>query len=61
MASKKQTSFLTSIKKFFIFLIILFAIFYIGVIIGYSVIGDGDIMDALTFRNLKHIIDIIKT
>ncbi|MBU0278622.1 MULTISPECIES: DNA-directed RNA polymerase subunit beta [unclassified Gemella] len=55
------------INKFFIkvlkvikFLIICFAILYIGVIIGYSVIGNGRIIDAIDLTAVKHIIDIIK-
>lgn len=42
------------------FLIICFAILYLGVIIGYSVIGNGRIIDAIDLTALKHIIDIIK-
>ncbi|MBF0714703.1 DNA-directed RNA polymerase subunit beta [Gemelliphila palaticanis] len=45
--------------NFLKFLLILFATLYLGVIIGYSVIGNGDLIDALDLSALKHIIDII--
>lgn len=40
-----------------IVLIILF--FYIGIIVGYVIIGDGNVIDALNFKAIKHIKDII--
>lgn len=40
-----------------IILIILF--FYIGIIIGYVIIGNGDLIDALNFKSIKHIKNII--
>lgn len=49
----------SKIINFLKFLIILFAISYLGVIIGYSIVGNGSIIDALDFTAIKHIIDII--
>ena len=43
------------------YLIIFFAILYIGVIIGYSVIGKGELMDAINLKAIRHIINIILT
>ncbi|MBF0714059.1 DNA-directed RNA polymerase subunit beta [Gemella sp. GH3] len=53
--SIKQVKFYNFIK----FFIILFVTLYIGFIIGYTLIGNGEFLDALSLKPLKHIIDII--
>lgn len=45
--------------NFIKFIIILFVTLYIGFIIGYTVIGNGNFFDALSLKPLKHILDII--
>lgn len=56
---KEQDNLLTVIYKSIKFFTILFAILYIGVIIGYSVIGNGRLIDALDLTAVRHIINII--
>ena len=57
--NKTSEGFFAKVYKIIKFIILLFAILYIGVIIGYSVIGDGKIMDAITLKSIKHIFDIL--
>lgn len=54
--NKSFIKILWSIIKFFV---ILFAIAYIGVIIGYSVIGNGKLIDIFSLRAIKHVLDVI--
>lgn len=56
---KEQNSIINKIYNFIKIFIILFAIMYIGVIIGYSVIGNGSLIDALDLTAVRHIINII--
>jgi lipopolysaccharide/colanic/teichoic acid biosynthesis glycosyltransferase len=43
-----------------IVLLLLVIVIVIGVIFGYSVLGDGDASDALKWETWQHIIDIIR-
>lgn len=59
MKKIKNNNFSTKIIKILKFLLFLLAIMYVGVIIGYSIIGNGKLIDILDFSAIKHIIDII--
>lgn len=63
---KKQQRTKTPIRRIFpiwlrlivVFLLAIFALI-IGMVIGFSVLGDGDPLDVLTFDFWRHVIDII--
>lgn len=40
-------------------IIIILLLFYIGSVIGYVVLGKGSLADALTFKSIRHIKNII--
>lgn len=54
-----KKSFFSKIYSFLKIFIIFFVILYIGVIIGYSVVGNGSLIDALDLTAVRHIINII--
>lgn len=43
-----------------LFLVIVVVIFVIGIMIGYSVIGDGNPIDVLNWNTWQHILDFLK-
>ena len=60
MKNKKDKNFLVTLKNIVIYILIFFLLMYIGLIIGYSVIGKGKIFNAFDLEALRHIIDKIK-
>ncbi|MBF0746982.1 DNA-directed RNA polymerase subunit beta [Gemella sp. 19428wG2_WT2a] len=49
--------FLWKLLKFYI---IFFLLLYVGLIIGYSVIGDGDLIDAVNLSAVKHMVNLLR-
>ncbi|MBF0710306.1 MULTISPECIES: DNA-directed RNA polymerase subunit beta [unclassified Gemella] len=49
--------FLWKLLKFYI---IFFLLLYVGLIIGYSVIGDGDLIDAVSLSAVKHMVNLLR-
>ncbi|MDO4814816.1 MAG: DNA-directed RNA polymerase subunit beta [Gemella sp.] len=46
--------------KLIIIYLIIMLLLYVGLIIGYSVIGNGDVMDAVNLSAVKHIINLLR-
>ena len=55
----KNKNQLTTFKKIILYILACIFLLYLGLIIGYSILGKGKVIDALDFEALKHIKDII--